>query len=512
MPAVATSRLRLIKQETYSNPDAWGVYLNSGALDMADQAFGVAEIAVGANVSLDTQNFVSDEARRLVLILSGAGGFSVTAPAVDKPYLVINDCAADVTIGPFGGSFATVRAGTQVWYTTNAAGTVGRVVDPTLDKVKKPAASVDFNGQRAVNMADPVDPQDGLTLNYLNTQFVTNPDLGTVAAIADEVRTVAHIQDGTVATDAVTDVAAISGEIVDLSGITADIVQLAGMFVGASATDPATRLDGTPLQAGDYYLNTTGTPTVRVYSGAAWIPIEAVAVASKSEAETGSDNSKMMTPLRVKEARQGAVGTEIFTTSGMFTKKDKAAVYLVEVIGGGGGGGGGASVVAGSDGGTTSFGTIVVATGGRGGGVGNNSLGGVGGGGGGDGGAAITGNNAKDGNLGGGGGAAFRNGSGTYPGGLGRYGGNGGTGSTSTPSYTAATNGTAPGGGGGGGIDASNTVGNRGAGGGGGGGNFSLVPAADMPSSVTVTIGSGGSAASAGAGAGARGEVRVYWW
>jgi hypothetical protein len=325
MPAVATSRLRLIKQETYSNPDAWGVYLNSGALDMADQAFGVAEIAVGANVSIDTQNFVSDEARRLVLILSGAGGFSVTAPAVDKPYLVINDCAADVTIGPFGGSFATVRAGTQVWYTTNAAGTAGRVVDPTLDKVKKPAASVDFNGQRAVNVADPVDPQDGLTINYLNTQFVTNPDLGTVAAVADEVRTVAHIQDGTVATDAVTDVAAISGEIVDLSGITNDIVQLAGMFVGASATDPATRLDGTPLQAGDYYLNTGGTPTVRVYSGSAWIPIEAVAIASQLEAEAGTNNTKMMTPLRGKQQFTALLPVDPFSARLLHVRDEKAS-------------------------------------------------------------------------------------------------------------------------------------------------------------------------------------------
>jgi hypothetical protein len=238
MPAAATSRLRLIKQETYSNPDAWGVYLNSGALDMADQAFGVAEIAVGANVSLDTQNFVNDEARRLVLILSGAGGFSITAPAVDKPYLVINDCAADVTIGPFGGSFATVRAGTAVWYTTNAAGTAGRVIDPTLDKMRPAAGSVDFGGQRAVNGADAVNPTDFTTLQQIGP-FADAAAQSAADALASELAT---------------------------EGLYTDFQQ---KYLGEKASPPSVDNEGDPLIPGQLYFDTT-LDQLQVWNGSSW--------------------------------------------------------------------------------------------------------------------------------------------------------------------------------------------------------------------------------------------------
>jgi hypothetical protein len=364
MPAVATSRLRLIKQETYSNPDAWGVYLNSGALDMADQAFGVAEIAVGANVSLDTQNFVSDEARHLVLILSGAGGFSVTAPAVDKPYLVINDCAADVTIGPFGGTFATVRAGTAVWYTTNAAGTVGRVIDPTLDKVRPAAGPVDFNGQRAVNGADAVDPTDFTTLQQIEP-FADAAAQSAANALASEQATQALYDD------------------------------FQKRYLGPHPTPPTVDELGDPLEPGAIYYDTVAD-SLFVYDGADWALIDIPPFASKAQAETGTDNATVMSPLRVAEAfaafYSGAfVGMQVFTSAGTYTPHAKARSALVFVTGGGGGGpsasggsaGGtaisrlsalaitaitvGAAGVSGGSataGGQSSFGSLVIATGG----------------------------------------------------------------------------------------------------------------------------------------------------
>lgn len=301
MASSATARLRLQKQATYDNPNSWGVELNQGALDMLDEAFGVVEVTVDSNVTLDVQNYITDESRAMVLILSGTGGFEVTAPAVDKPYLVLNDCAADVTMKPSGGTAATIRAGTGVWYATNAAGTAGRVNDPTLDKIKAPSGSVDINGQKLTNLADPTDAQDAATKNYIDT-LAASGDLATVAAIADEIVTVADIQDGTVATDAVTDVAAIAAQVVLVASVDDAVAQLADMYVGASATAPTTRLDGSPLEAGDFYLNTSGTPTVNVYDGANWIPIEAVTIASQGEAEAGSNNTNVMTPLRTKQA------------------------------------------------------------------------------------------------------------------------------------------------------------------------------------------------------------------
>lgn len=344
MADTATRRGRAQKIEQYTKDNAWGPELNDGGLERMDEMWAVKAVTVNGNVTLTAQNFIQDEARSAVLILSGAGGFAVTAPAVDKPYLVVNNCAADVTVKPSGGTQATVRAGTAVWYYTNADADTGFVVDPTLDKIKAPAAHVSLNSKKITGLADPTDAQDAATKNYIDTLAAAG-DLATVAGIADEIVVLADIQDGTVATDAITDVAEVADEVALLGPIHEDISQLAGMFVGASATDPATRLDGSPLQAGDYYLNTSGTPTVQVYDGSNWIPIEAVTLASQPEAEAGVNNTNVMTPLRTKQAidAQRALGSQTFTSSGTFNKPSGASYFFIECIGGGGGGANSAS-------------------------------------------------------------------------------------------------------------------------------------------------------------------------
>lgn len=161
MPATYTSRIRALQQEYNTNPESWGGELNTGALQRLDDAFAITEITVGAEVTLTSQNALADQSRSLVLICSGAGGFAVIHPAVDKPYLVINDCSADITMKPSGGTAATIRAGTQVWYHTNEAGTVGYVADMPLNKIKVPAASVDMNSQNLTSLADAVAGTDG---------------------------------------------------------------------------------------------------------------------------------------------------------------------------------------------------------------------------------------------------------------------------------------------------------------------------------------------------------------
>ncbi|MHA6684498.1 hypothetical protein [Mesorhizobium sp. A556] len=423
MASSPTSRLRLMKQATYDNPDSWGVELNQGALDLADEAFGVSEIAVAANVTLTVANYLSDQARRFVLVATGAGGFIVTVPQVDKPYWVVNNCAADITVTPQGGTGAVIRAGTYaMWY---CDGTDGFVCDMTLDKVAKPTASLDLNSQKIINLADPVADGDAASKGYIDT-LAASSDLGTVAAIAPQIVTLAHIQDGTTATDAITDLAAVAASVALLGPISDDITQLAGMFVGASATDPATRLDGSALQAGDYYLNTAATPTINIYDGSAWNAVLVLALATQAEAEAGTNNTKAMTPLRgVQQIAALAHGYQEFLASAAWTKPATAKWVYVETLGAGGGGGsgrretvstsktgggggggapsvskwlnptelassvtvtvgaggtGGPSVtvnglgVAGTDGGTSSFGPYVSSAGGKGGGGGSSSV------------------------------------------------------------------------------------------------------------------------------------------
>ena len=196
-----TSRLRLLKQAPGSNFDSWGTQVNVGALDLADEAWGVAAIAVGDNVTLTVQNYLTDEARRLVLHLTGAGGFTVTTPAVDKPYLVVNDCSADVTITPSGGTGVTVRAGVASWVWCD--GTDAFVVDTTLDKIATAADDVALGGNKLTGVADPTDAQDSATKAYVDGRRLDQAAAPT-GPVSLNAQKIINLATPTAATDAAT--------------------------------------------------------------------------------------------------------------------------------------------------------------------------------------------------------------------------------------------------------------------------------------------------------------------
>ena len=147
----------------------------------------------------------------------------------------------------------------------------------------------------------------------------------------------------------------------------------------------------------------TGVKTRKV------ITQDLIPIASQSEAETGTNNTKRMTPLRTTQAIGGR--TEVFTASGTYTVPDRiASVFVIAVAAGGqggggtsgantGGGGGGAQIIKavvtvtpggsetvtigaggtsgggtgspGNAGGDTTFGSLVTAKGGSGGATAN---------------------------------------------------------------------------------------------------------------------------------------------
>jgi hypothetical protein len=89
-------------------------------------------------------------------------------------------------------------------------------------------------------------------------------DVTAVAGIAANVTTVAGISAN------VTTVAGISADVTTVATNVADITNFSDVYLGPSATDPATRNDSSALQAGDLYFN-TADDAMKVYTGSAWV-------------------------------------------------------------------------------------------------------------------------------------------------------------------------------------------------------------------------------------------------
>jgi hypothetical protein len=156
MPSSPTARLRLERQNTGENFNTWGQRLNDFGLSLIDDAIaGFEEIAVNGAVVLTSANFAVDQARNAVLRTIGAGGFSVTIPAVEKTYLIDNACAAAVTITA-GATGASVLPGERT-----------HVYCDGVSVFK--ARMLDVGGQRLQNLGAPIAATDAATKAYVDS-------------------------------------------------------------------------------------------------------------------------------------------------------------------------------------------------------------------------------------------------------------------------------------------------------------------------------------------------------
>lgn len=123
----------------------------------------------------------------------------------------------------------------------------------------------------ASNIADVVIVAD----NDANITVVAGIDseITTVSGIAADVTTTASNDANItiVATNIanVNTVAGISADVTTVATNVADVTNFADVYLGPSATDPATRNDSSALQAGDLYFNTVDD-AMKVYTGSAW--------------------------------------------------------------------------------------------------------------------------------------------------------------------------------------------------------------------------------------------------
>jgi hypothetical protein len=138
LPSTYTTRNRLTKQATGENTNTWGALLNSGGLDLIDAALdGVTTISAGGATTLSSANGASDQSRTRVLNLTASVAQQLTVPSVEKWYFVRNPASVDKTVGPTGGTQATVRAGEAIPVLTDGANayrfTLKYVEAPTED-------------------------------------------------------------------------------------------------------------------------------------------------------------------------------------------------------------------------------------------------------------------------------------------------------------------------------------------------------------------------------------------
>jgi hypothetical protein len=126
MTSSFTTRNRLNKQGTGDNTNSWGEVLNSGALDLIDAALdGFTSVAVNAGVTLTTTSGGADQARARALKFTGAGGFTVTLPALEKWYWIWNAAAAAVTVSVGGPNTAILAPNDRLLVLTDGIGVYG---------------------------------------------------------------------------------------------------------------------------------------------------------------------------------------------------------------------------------------------------------------------------------------------------------------------------------------------------------------------------------------------------
>ena len=141
-----TSLLRLVLQETGGNQNVWGDINNASAIDLLEDAIAARldlDVTPATDpVFLTTENGADDQARNMILALTGAPGGTrdIIVPSTSKLYIVSNETADVMTIKTVANAGVDVRAGTRV----------AVIVDPVADDVfavgDVPQATEDVQG------------------------------------------------------------------------------------------------------------------------------------------------------------------------------------------------------------------------------------------------------------------------------------------------------------------------------------------------------------------------------
>ena len=156
MASTYSLRFRLNFQAPGDNLNTWGAILNTGVFQLMEDAIAKrVAFALSGPKTLTSVNGAGDEARCAFLDITGGTGGSITAPSVEKLYVVRNGASGDVAMTTGAGTTATFKPGEIGW-------AVGDGVN------FRKTLSTDYGGARISGLSDPSAAQDAATKAYVD--------------------------------------------------------------------------------------------------------------------------------------------------------------------------------------------------------------------------------------------------------------------------------------------------------------------------------------------------------
>jgi hypothetical protein len=211
--------------------------------------------------------------------------------------------------------------------------TVGGISDDvtTVAGISSDVTSVADNSSNINTVADDianVNTTAGAIAN-VNTVAGIDSDVTTVAGISADVTTVADnntnvTKVANIDTN-VTKVANIDTDVTTVASNISDVTNFAGVYLGARTSDPTTRTDGSALQTGDLYFNSS-VNELRTYSGTQWVSGTAGTMAVQRFTGDGVTAS-----FTLSTAPSGENNTQVYV-NGIYQQKDSYSVSGTSLI------------------------------------------------------------------------------------------------------------------------------------------------------------------------------------
>jgi len=163
MASTYSLRFRLNYQAPGDNLNIWGTTLNAGVFQLLEDAIAKrVNITASGPYSLVTANGATDEARCAFLDVTTGSGVTITAPSVEKTYIVRNGSTGPVVVTTGAGVTATFQVGE-----------IGLAVGDGTNFRR--AQLTDFGGAQITSVADPTSAQMAATKAYVDaTAFTAN--------------------------------------------------------------------------------------------------------------------------------------------------------------------------------------------------------------------------------------------------------------------------------------------------------------------------------------------------